>query len=212
MNMYLLGHSQLFIFFIVQSFSHHKTSGVPLLARRSITSQNSGSNRINASSNFYDQYPQQEELKKYLPFYLGYLRTSYPRSNINLALWNRYFEGEEEACAAVQEYTEDLRRSTTGCETRYECNYDENRIPSTLISISCGDGACISREYSQPARGSCFGDQLFLNTMKFVPSMSAEQNRTELEGSGGEELRPNRKGRWGFETIPLNQRCICLAK
>ena len=196
-------HQFLMIFFIAQILyvsRHPIVVGLPANSRSrdgevSVVSLDSQQMKTtNSSFNYYDGYPQQDELKEYLPYLLFHLRGSNALSTINLALWDWHFESREEACAAVDEYIKKLKNQSSDeqkerrrtCQLIYGCNYDSDRFPSTIITVDCGYSYCETTDYNYPARGTCLEVQHFISTLRFVPDPTEEVEEKEAKTESGE--------------------------
>lgn len=224
----------IFVFAQTSYINHYKTAASPILYPRSTVADQQRNG--NASSrNYYDGYPQKEELKKNLPYLLNNLRGSHALSAINLALWNTHYEDEEKACEAVDVYLKERSRDESSsnriCEASYRCDFDKYRFPSTIIAVDCDDGYCETTEEDDwQVRGSCLGDQYYLYTMKFFPDplpppVVVEQVSAEVEtvsdgasGEGGlgigrdEDESKEIKGKWAIQSSIRKKGCLCLAK
>lgn len=205
--------------------SHNTVIASPLLSPRSSETEN------NSSTSYYDGYPQRTELENYSLYLLGHLRGSRALSTTNLALWNRHFDGREEACEAVDAYVKQMTStdSNGGCRASYRCDYEQFRFPATIIVVDCDStiGYCQTTQKNWPVRGSCLGDQYYLTTLKFLPDTvqiaPAETGNdgtvetSNHEGSGEPSLTTDSnvediKGRWAFQTTLQNKGCLCLSK
>lgn len=209
MNMYL---SSLLLYFIVTT-----TTASPLF--RSSETDN------NATSYIYDGYPQRQELETYSQYLLVHLKATGALSTVNLALWNRKFDNEQEASQAAEEYL--VHKSSEvarGCQADYRYNYNKYRFPSTIITVECNRtrNYCDATEEAWPTSGSCLGDKYYLTTLLFQPdivplSSSVHEQHTGAqiveEASG--EFEPafeDLAGKWEFHTALVNRGCLCLAK
>ena len=169
---------------------------------------------------YLDGYPQKQALENYAHYLLIILQRSDALSNINLALWNKHFDNEDQACSAVDEFirkrAEDFRVQTgRGCKETYRCDYDSYRFPSTLIAVDCAsnDGSYCSKTEDRPARGACIGDQYGLHTLRFIPDspIPVEQRQVNsFNAASGVGESNHEQGRWAFQRTTTVKGCICV--
>lgn len=213
MNMHL---SSLLLCVIVSAT--HKTSTASPLYRPDDTDSN--------STNYYDGYPEKQQLETYSRFLLGHFKVTGALSTANLALWNRKFDNENEASQAAAEYL--LHKGgeiTRGCLASYRYDYNKYRFPSTIIVVDCNStrNYCDATQEDWPTSGSCLGHTFYLTTLIFQPdpsplfgSVDQEQHTgVQMEdGASGEfgQKFEDLTGKWSFETKLENKGCLCLAK
>lgn len=205
MNMHLLSW-WLKLIFIALNFRHYV--GIPVSHPQSAEISNSSD---------YAGYPQQDELRRYRPFLMASLRGSRSLDTVNFALWGNQYSNKNEACDAVQRLVTEVQKNTSnisgGCTTKYNCDYNRNRFPQTLIAIEC-NGICETTSYEFPTRGTCIGRQRYVNILTFVPDEVTTTRTENIEGSGSDDSLSinDEQGEWIFQTISINQSCVCLAK
>lgn len=226
MNMHLQNLLTCFIVLASYKISQHRTAGSPLLHPQSSQVDTELEGTSNSTS-YYDGYPQRVQLERHSQYLLGYLRESRALSTINLAMWDKHFDNEQEAREAVDKYLEHKSREVSkGCSASYRLDYNKYRFPATIIVVECNKtrNYCDATQESWSTRGSCVGEQYYLTTLIFRPDTPApflqqhtgaqiigEEGSGELEHNTGDSI-DHLTGHWGFHTTIMSRRCLCLAK